>query len=93
MEPFAIGAVILALIIVKASVVIVPQGFEFTVERFGRYTKTLKPGLAFIIPMVHRVGRKQNMMEKKISFLFIKDSTYRFPMVKEFTYFQKMKNI
>jgi regulator of protease activity HflC (stomatin/prohibitin superfamily) len=64
MEPFAIGAVVLALIIVKAAVVIVPQGFEYTVERFGRYTKTLKPGLAFIIPMVHRVGRKQNMMER-----------------------------
>ncbi|MFT5573602.1 MAG: regulator of protease activity HflC (stomatin/prohibitin superfamily) [Cryomorphaceae bacterium] len=64
MEPFAIGAVILALIIVKAAVVIVPQGFEYTVERFGRYTKTLEPGLAFIIPMVHRVGRKQNMMER-----------------------------
>lgn len=64
MEPFAIGAVVLALIIVRAAVVIVPQGFEYTIERFGRYTKTLEPGLAFIVPIVHRVGQKQNMMER-----------------------------
>lgn len=65
MEPFAIGAlVILAFIIVKSTVTIVPQGFEYTVERFGRYTKTLRPGLSFIIPMFDRIGNKQNMMER-----------------------------
>jgi len=42
----------------------VPQGFEYTVERFGRYTKTLRPGLSFIIPIFDRIGHKQNMMER-----------------------------
>jgi regulator of protease activity HflC (stomatin/prohibitin superfamily) len=42
----------------------VPQGYEYTVERFGRYTHTLTPGLAFIIPWVDAVGRKMNMMEQ-----------------------------
>ena len=42
----------------------VPQGFEYTVERFGRYTLTLSPGLAFIIPWIDSVGRKMNMMEQ-----------------------------
>ncbi len=64
MEPFAIGAIILAAIIVKTTVVMVPQGFEYTVERFGRYTKTLRPGLSFIIPVFDRIGQKQNMMER-----------------------------
>ena len=65
MEPFAIGAlVVLAIIIVKSTVTIVPQGFEYTVERFGRYTKTLRPGLSFIVPMFDRIGNKQNMMER-----------------------------
>lgn len=42
----------------------VPQGFEFTVERFGRYTHTLSPGLGFIIPWIDAIGRKMNMMEQ-----------------------------
>jgi regulator of protease activity HflC (stomatin/prohibitin superfamily) len=42
---------------------IVPQGYEFTVERFGRYTHTLTPGFHLIIPLVDRVGAKVNMME------------------------------
>ncbi|MFN3262054.1 MAG: SPFH domain-containing protein [Pikeienuella sp.] len=41
----------------------VPQGEEWTVERFGRYTRSLRPGLRFIIPLVDQVGRKVNMME------------------------------
>ncbi|WP_211317014.1 SPFH domain-containing protein [Arenicella xantha] len=44
--------------------VVVPQGFEYTVERFGRYTQTLRPGLRIIIPLVDKIGRKQNMMEQ-----------------------------
>jgi len=65
MEPIFIGVlVILAIIIVKTTVVTVPQGFEYTVERFGRYTKTLRPGLSFIIPIFDRIGNKQNMMER-----------------------------
>jgi len=42
---------------------VVPQGYEYTVERFGRYTHTLRPGLHLIIPLVDRIGAKLNMME------------------------------
>ena len=56
--------VVVALIIVWSGIKIVPQGFQWTVERFGRYTKTLMPGLNLIIPFMDRVGRKINMMEQ-----------------------------
>ncbi len=65
MEQIAVFALLLlAIIILRSAIIIVPQGFQFTVERFGRYTKTLKPGLAFILPFVDRVGQKRNMMEQ-----------------------------
>lgn len=54
---------ILAIIIVIKGVKAVPQGMEYTVERFGRYTHTLHPGLNFIIPVVDNIGAKINMME------------------------------
>jgi regulator of protease activity HflC (stomatin/prohibitin superfamily) len=44
----------------------VPQGYNFTVERFGRYVRTLGPGLGLIIPFIDRVGAKMNMMEQVI---------------------------
>src|SRR5476649_2764684 len=56
--------IVLALLVVFAGVKIVPQGFQWTVERFGRYTKTLMPGLNLVVPFVDRVGRKINMMEQ-----------------------------
>ena len=56
--------VVLALLVVFAGVKIVPQGYQWTVERFGRYTKTLMPGLNLVVPFVDRVGRKINMMEQ-----------------------------
>src|SRR4051812_26988861 len=43
---------------------IVPQGWEWTVERFGRYTRTLKPGITILTPFVENVGRRVNMMEQ-----------------------------
>ncbi|OEC38301.1 paraslipin [Pseudomonas sp. 1D4] len=55
--------VALAVAIVFMGFKIVPQGFEWTVERFGRYTTTLKPGLNIIVPVVDRIGRKLNVME------------------------------
>lgn len=55
--------VILATSIVFMGVKTVPQGTEFTVERFGRYTRTLEPGLHIIIPMVDCIGSKLSMME------------------------------
>lgn len=42
----------------------VPQGYEWTVERFGRYTHTLRPGLSIIVPIVDKIGRRLNMMEQ-----------------------------
>ncbi len=56
--------VILAAIILVQAIKIVPQGREFTVERFGRYTRTLSPGIAFLTPFVEGVGRRVNMMEQ-----------------------------
>ena len=44
----------------------VPQGYNWTVERFGRYTRTLRPGLNFIVPFVDQIGRKINVMEQVI---------------------------
>ena len=41
-----------------------PQGYNYTVERFGRYMRTLKPGLGLIVPFVDGIGRKINMMEQ-----------------------------
>ncbi|MGF1630597.1 MAG: SPFH domain-containing protein [Kiloniellaceae bacterium] len=58
-----LAVVVLAVIIVTMSVKAVPQGYEYTVERFGRYTKTLTPGLGMIFPVVDRIGAKMNMME------------------------------
>ncbi len=54
----------LAVVAVFSAVVTVRQGFEYTVERFGRYTKTIRPGLHLIIPFFDRIGSKMNMMEQ-----------------------------
>lgn len=54
---------LLAILIVGRSVRIVSQGYEYTVERFGRYLRTLSPGLHLILPLVDRIGAKINMME------------------------------
>ena len=54
----------LAIIIAFSTIKIVPQGFEFTVERFGRYTRTLKPGITILVPFVEAIGRKVSVMEQ-----------------------------
>ncbi|GEM78615.1 SPFH domain-containing protein [Vibrio superstes] len=54
----------LAVIVIFAGIKTVPQGSNWTVERFGRYTKTLHPGLNLIIPFIDTVGNKINMMER-----------------------------
>lgn len=56
--------IVLALIIVWSGVKIVPQGFQWTVERFGRYINTLQPGLNLVVPFMDRIGHKINMMEQ-----------------------------
>ncbi|WP_418161027.1 SPFH domain-containing protein [Benzoatithermus flavus] len=55
---------LLALVLVFMGVRSVPQGSEWTVERFGRYTRTLAPGLNLILPFVDRIGARMNMMEQ-----------------------------
>jgi regulator of protease activity HflC (stomatin/prohibitin superfamily) len=60
---FVAALVVFALVMVWLGVKTVPQGYEWTVERFGRYTRTLSPGLHLLIPVIDQVGRKQSMME------------------------------
>src|SRR5437868_1835868 len=60
---FVLFVVLFALIFVILAVQRVPQGNEWTVERFGRYVRTLEPGLALIVPVVDRIGARMNMME------------------------------
>ncbi|WP_117234530.1 SPFH domain-containing protein [Vibrio maerlii] len=56
--------VIIAIMFIAAGVKTVPQGNNWTVERFGRFTHTLKPGLNLIIPFIDRIGNRINMMER-----------------------------
>lgn len=71
MEAYLGGFSVLVILIVGFVLVIlftgirsVPQGFEHTVERFGRYTHTIRPGLNLIVPFIDRIGAKLNMMEQ-----------------------------
>src|SRR5687767_12269278 len=64
---FAIAFVLLVIVTLFAGVKTVPQGYDWTIERFGKYTRTLSPGLNIIVPYFDRVGRKMNMMEQVIS--------------------------
>ena len=59
----AIAVFVFAVVLLWMMVKSIPQGEEWTVERFGRYTRTLKPGLRFLIPIMDKVGAKINMME------------------------------
>lgn len=61
---FVIVLLVLFVTILFQSVRVVAQGYNYTIERFGRYTKTLQPGLGLIVPFVDRVGSKMNMMEQ-----------------------------
>jgi regulator of protease activity HflC (stomatin/prohibitin superfamily) len=66
---FSVFAILIALFVIVTIMMgirQVPQGYNYTVERFGRYNKTLTPGLAVIIPYFDRVGRKLNVMEQVI---------------------------
>lgn len=61
---FLIGLVLLVILVFFAGVKTVPQGYNYTIERFGKYRKTLTPGLNFIVPFVDKIGHKLNMMEQ-----------------------------
>jgi len=66
MQFLVLVVLVLALVFVLKAVRMVPQGYEWTVERFGKYTNTLDPGLHFLFPVVQSIGRKINMMEQVI---------------------------
>ncbi|MED5509562.1 MAG: SPFH domain-containing protein [Pseudomonadota bacterium] len=61
---FVVFFLVLAVVIVLMGVKSVNQGREYTVERFGRYTRTLRPGLNLIVPVIDSIGHKINMMEQ-----------------------------
>jgi regulator of protease activity HflC (stomatin/prohibitin superfamily) len=67
LEYFVIALAALALIVALSSIKMVPQGFEYTVQRFGRYTRTLHPGITILTPFIETVGRKMNMMEQVLN--------------------------
>jgi len=64
MTVFFVVLLVVAVALIFAGIKVVPQGMEYTVERFGQYIKTLTPGLHFIIPFVDGIGRKVNVMEQ-----------------------------
>jgi len=59
-----VALVVVVVLILLSGIKIVPQGHDYTVERFGRFTKVLKPGLNLIVPLVDRIGARMNMMEQ-----------------------------
>ena len=66
MDPFTSVVLLIAavgLVLIVSSVKQVPQGYNWTVENFGRYTRTLTPGLHLLMPIYQKIGRKMNMME------------------------------
>ena len=64
MAIFLIAIVVLVLFYVMTGVKIVHQGFRYTIEHFGRFTRAAEPGFHFVPPFFYRVGRKINMMEQ-----------------------------
>ena len=64
---WVVVAIVVLIVLVLFRVKQVPQGYNYTIERFGRYTRTLKPGLNLIVPLIDRVGAKMNMMEQVLN--------------------------
>lgn len=63
-DVFVLSLVVLLVVVLFFTLKQVPQGFNYTVERFGRYTRTMKPGLNILVPFIDRIGAKLNMMEQ-----------------------------
>lgn len=61
---FALVVAVVAILLIHAGIKTVPQGENWTVERFGRYTRTLGSGLRLIVPFVDRIGRRLSIMEQ-----------------------------
>ncbi len=64
---FLIVLIVLVVFIGYKAINIVPQGFLYTIESFGKYSRTLEPGLGFIMPIVERVGKRVNVMEQVLN--------------------------
>ena len=62
-----IALVIFVILVLFAGIKTVPQGYRYTIERFGRYTRTLEPGLNLITPFIERVGARMNVMEQVLN--------------------------
>ena len=63
-DTFVIALVLVVIVTIAMGVRTIPQGYAYTVERFGRYARTLGPGLGLIVPYIERVGKKVNVMEQ-----------------------------
>src|SRR5918912_2017680 len=63
-DVFVIAFVILIVVTIALGVRTVPQGYAYTVERFGRYSRSLNAGLGLIIPYIESIGKKVNIMEQ-----------------------------
>ncbi len=61
---FGLALIVLAFVAVWSASVVVPQGYEYTLTRFGRFTAVLRPGFTLIIPFIDRIGRKIDMREQ-----------------------------
>ena len=65
-ETFGLFLIVLAVFALWSTIKVVPQGYAWTVENFGRYTRTLTPGLHILVPVMERVGARINMKEQVI---------------------------
>lgn len=64
---FVIALVVLIILVLFAGIKTVPQGYRYTVQRFGRYTRTLEPGLNLIVPFIDTLGVRMNVMEQVLA--------------------------
>lgn len=62
-----IALVVLVILVLFAGIKTVPQGYRYTVQRFGRYTRTLEPGLNLILPFIETIGARMNVMEQVLA--------------------------
>ncbi len=67
LETFGLFLIVLAIFALWSTIKVVPQGYAWTVENFGRYTRTLTPGLHMLVPVMERVGARINMKEQVIN--------------------------
>src|SRR5688572_7340089 len=63
-DVFVIAVVLVVIVTIAMGIRTVPQGYAYTVERFGRYSRTLTPGLGLIVPYIDQIGKKVNVMEQ-----------------------------